>query len=888
MNRKNKIFIFAVLTAFSLTSCSLLPSLPTPQNNSSSASSSISESSFDPNARYYNVTFNSNGGTSVESQKVKEGEYAKKPANPRREGYAFNGWWYDGNLFSFTTTRIYKDILLFADWIQTAETYVATFYNEDGSFLEKQIGLTYGSYATYNGPDPVKPDHLRQPDYEYYFNGWDKDLRIYGNTDFFATYREEYVGSQTIQWMLETHVEGQYGQVPYDIYKATDGSDRRKVMIEAREGRLAEGSSFKSDNLGSSGFMKLSSNGMSVSYTINLSGYTSGTIYMRAAMDSWSSLQTNSNLDYYYGGSANSAPNGNFSLSVNNVEVDFSHMRGVPYYAMLNGGEDYFGSSSYSPVAECEVGATNLYNGLNTITYTRLASYNLSVSHFVIYLNKPGETAHQHTYNESVWSHDGIGHWHPCTSCDRGKKDYSTHSWGVWEILTEPTCNSEGLQKHTCSVCGYSETQVTNRTDHNLYALSTFGGADGFVNATLYECLYCQEQVIRWNATEYNVDLSNDVERNSNYVRFLSGKVENADGVEQRGAHIVYKIEMPYAMNNVAFAFNAAPNSSANSVFDSVESDTYKGYEKDASGNLVLSEKRYGLCVNGQTIRLGEDPYQGTRSSTQAWYNWPVTFNLVAGENTIDMWCYGSYRARMYEFQISGDAQGAQTHKHTLSDWKSDGVYHWKECINKNCYLGAGVEFYKAKHTYSSPVLKNDGSYEYMCTVCGHKKIRDASAFENEWSDDEIIAGCNNPSPTIKTYADGRRGIKTTTLNNSNGYSLTLSCVSDKARVANLKLLISVKISNINSIGFWHQSGAEKMRITVNGEQVQAPETDINFNDYECTVPDELATDNGALSVPVWIDICDVDLIAGENRLVFTIITNAYNFILCGAKVEAL
>lgn len=40
----------------------------------------------------YNVFFETDGGSSVKSQIVEEGNQVKKPANPTRNGYTFAGW----------------------------------------------------------------------------------------------------------------------------------------------------------------------------------------------------------------------------------------------------------------------------------------------------------------------------------------------------------------------------------------------------------------------------------------------------------------------------------------------------------------------------------------------------------------------------------------------------------------------------------------------------------------------------------------------------------------------------------------------------------------------------------------------------------------------------
>ena len=63
----------------------------------------------------YRVKFDSNGGTSVATQRVDEGDRATEPRDPTRSGYTFLGWYLDGRKFSFNT-RIYEDITLEAKW----------------------------------------------------------------------------------------------------------------------------------------------------------------------------------------------------------------------------------------------------------------------------------------------------------------------------------------------------------------------------------------------------------------------------------------------------------------------------------------------------------------------------------------------------------------------------------------------------------------------------------------------------------------------------------------------------------------------------------------------------------------------------------------------------
>ena len=63
----------------------------------------------------YKVSFNSNGGSSINTIRVKENGKVKLPEPPVREGYKFIGWYYRGVEFDFNT-KIKQDYILIAKW----------------------------------------------------------------------------------------------------------------------------------------------------------------------------------------------------------------------------------------------------------------------------------------------------------------------------------------------------------------------------------------------------------------------------------------------------------------------------------------------------------------------------------------------------------------------------------------------------------------------------------------------------------------------------------------------------------------------------------------------------------------------------------------------------
>ena len=71
--------------------------------------------------RTYEVTFDSDGGTAVESQEVRRGDVVERPEDPTREGYNFAAWYLDGYIYDFEA-EVTEDITLVARWVREVAT----------------------------------------------------------------------------------------------------------------------------------------------------------------------------------------------------------------------------------------------------------------------------------------------------------------------------------------------------------------------------------------------------------------------------------------------------------------------------------------------------------------------------------------------------------------------------------------------------------------------------------------------------------------------------------------------------------------------------------------------------------------------------------------------
>ena len=131
------------------------------------------------NLDYYTVTLDLNGGTVEDMMSfqntytVREGHTIPYLPIPTKTGYEFLGWFTGTNQTSdrfTTTTQVYSDLNLTAQYRSLeGDTYTIKWINHDGSELEVDNDVLYGTTPTYDGETPTKESDSR---YSYEFTNW--------------------------------------------------------------------------------------------------------------------------------------------------------------------------------------------------------------------------------------------------------------------------------------------------------------------------------------------------------------------------------------------------------------------------------------------------------------------------------------------------------------------------------------------------------------------------------------------------------------------------------------------------------------------------------------------------------------------------------------------
>ena len=163
----------------------------------------------------YTVTFDTDGGSAVDSQPVAYGGQAAAPAAPAKTGYTFAGWYLEGEKFNFNTP-VTKDMTLTARW--TANQYTITFDTDGGSAIEP-ITQDYGTAITAPA-DPTKSG--------YTFAGWTPEIP--------ATMPAENL-TVTAQWRYSGGGSSGYSYYTIKATAGTGGSISPSGNVSVREGR---------------------------------------------------------------------------------------------------------------------------------------------------------------------------------------------------------------------------------------------------------------------------------------------------------------------------------------------------------------------------------------------------------------------------------------------------------------------------------------------------------------------------------------------------------------------------------------------------------------------------------------------------------------------------
>ncbi len=133
------------------------------------------------------ATFKNYDGTTLQTVTVNKGSTPSYTgstptrASTAEYSYTFSGW--SPSVGAITANTTYT-----AQFTATKRTYTVTWKNADGTVLETDTGVAYGTTPTYNGATPTKASTAQ---YNYTFSGWSPSVSaITGATTYTAQFTE--------------------------------------------------------------------------------------------------------------------------------------------------------------------------------------------------------------------------------------------------------------------------------------------------------------------------------------------------------------------------------------------------------------------------------------------------------------------------------------------------------------------------------------------------------------------------------------------------------------------------------------------------------------------------------------------------------------------------
>lgn len=148
---KSKSLILITALAMIIASCGSKASSSKADGSSiiseNSVSSLDSSNSSSEAVQTWTVTFDSQGGSDVAAQKVKNGEVITKPSDPKKANFSFQGWYEEAAAvtpFDFST-KITKNWTLYAGWKASSSS------NPDDSSIVPALGF----YVVLGDNDPI-------------------------------------------------------------------------------------------------------------------------------------------------------------------------------------------------------------------------------------------------------------------------------------------------------------------------------------------------------------------------------------------------------------------------------------------------------------------------------------------------------------------------------------------------------------------------------------------------------------------------------------------------------------------------------------------------------------------------------------------------------------
>lgn len=389
----------------------------------------------------FTVTFDSDGGSAVTAQKVLNSP-AIKPADPKKDGYDFAGWYLGDTQYTFDT-KIPTDITLKAHWTPTsASTAITAATIQDVNF-NYQLGDAPRATAAVAAADQGKYRIADEWWQELNENNepvaiWHSDDGIYSTLPTITAFES---GKKYVYSILLLPERGyDFGRevaatVNGNAVTAVPGTDGYLSLPNVKTMIPTE-----SDNPAAIDLIEI--NDVTVSFKNGDKPVFTGSVSENAAYAfrcEWWSLDSDTGI-------LSTEPEWGSDIYKNKITA-------------FEAGKTYhYGVYVTAYTADISPDATLKING-QEVNYTRIGDDGDTQSFWVEteLTMIPTADSHTHSYG-TAWKYDDTNHWHECSCGD--KSDTAAHTF-KWVTDKEATATEKGSKHEECTVCGYKRSENT-------------------------------------------------------------------------------------------------------------------------------------------------------------------------------------------------------------------------------------------------------------------------------------------------------------------------------------------------------------------------------------------------------------------------------------------
>ena len=388
----------------------------------------------------FTVTFDSDGGSAVTAQKVLNSP-AIKPADPKKDGYDFAGWYLGDTQYTFDT-KITTDITLKAHWTPTSASTAITaatiqdvnFNYQPGDAPRATAAVAAADQGKYRIADEWWQE-LNENDEPVAI--WHSDDGIYSTLPTITAFEsgKKYVYSVLLLpergYDFVREVAATVNGSTVTAVPGTDGYlslPHVKTMIPT-----------ESENPATIDLIEI--HDVTVSFKDGDKPVFTGSVSENAAYAfrcEWWSLDSNTGIlstEPEWGGDI-------YTNKITAFEAGKTYHYGVYVTAY---------TADISPDAKLKI------NG-REVNYTRIGDDGDTQSFWVEteLTMTPMADSHTHSYGTD-WKADTNNHWHECACGD--KADTAAHTF-KWVTDKEATATEKGSKHEECSVCGYKKAAI--------------------------------------------------------------------------------------------------------------------------------------------------------------------------------------------------------------------------------------------------------------------------------------------------------------------------------------------------------------------------------------------------------------------------------------------